>query len=190
MARISPTGWTATTTDDGVTVRARLRERDGHVVVSDLFISGDDLTADTLRRIQPGRIVAGTALGLVNDIGGPSEPGRVGESGSRKGLTFAELVRKYHGYDDTELKVDDLRSLRPVELGQRKPQPVGRPDGTDPDAFYARVAEAYRSAAAASNKPAVTLAEENDVPVDTARGWIREARRRGFLERGRKGHAQ
>lgn len=190
MARISPTGWTATTTDDGVTVRARLRERDGHVVVSDLFISGDDLTADSLRRIQPGRIVAGTALGLVSDIGGPSEPGRVGESGHRRGMTFAAIIKKMHSHDDSGLGVGDLRSLRPVELGQRKRQPVGRPDGTDPDAFYARVAEAYRSAAAASNKPAVILAEENDVPVDTARGWVKEARRRGYLERGRAGHAQ
>lgn len=66
-------------------------------------------------------------------------------------------------------------------------QPLGRPDGREH--FYRMVAEAYRSAAAESSRPAILLAEENGVPVETVRRWVKEARRRGHLTRGRKGRA-
>ena len=54
--------------------------------------------------------------------------------------------------------------------------PVTRPY---PDEFYAKVADLYLSTEA--NRPAVEIAEANDVPLTTAHRWIREARKRGLL---------
>jgi hypothetical protein len=66
---------------------------------------------------------------------------------------------------------------------------VGRPDGTDPKRFYARFADAYRAAAYQTSAPIPVLAEANDVPSETVRRWVKEARRRGDLPAGRKGRA-
>jgi hypothetical protein len=49
------------------------------------------------------------------------------------------------------------------------------------------VASVYSALAASSNRPAVELAESNDVPLTTAHRWMKEARRRGFLPPGQKG---
>lgn len=71
-----------------------------------------------------------------------------------------------------------------------KRQRLGRPVNDTPhETFYRRVAEAYRSAAMESGRPAVVLAQENNVPVETVRRWVKEARRRGHLTGGRKGRA-
>lgn len=64
--------------------------------------------------------------------------------------------------------------------------PLTRPDGSDPDGYYRRVAEAYADAVARRRSPAEALAQEAAVPIATARGWIREARRRGILAPGRR----
>jgi hypothetical protein len=68
-------------------------------------------------------------------------------------------------------------------------KPLTRPDGTDPDAFYRQVADAYRDVLQTTNKVAVVLAKEADVPVGTVHRWILEARRRGFLPAARQGRA-
>lgn len=68
--------------------------------------------------------------------------------------------------------------------------PAGRPK---PDQFYAAVAERFAYLATVSNKPATDLAEANDVEPKTVHGWVKEARRRGFLppgERSRRGGDQ
>jgi len=49
------------------------------------------------------------------------------------------------------------------------------------DAFYERVADAYRGAAAHGLRPTKTLSEESDTPPGTVNRWIAEARRRGYL---------
>jgi hypothetical protein len=64
-----------------------------------------------------------------------------------------------------------------------------RPDGKDPDAFYAQVARAYQDYAPRTRAPAAEIAKEADVPIGTVHGWVREARRRGHLPPGRKGKA-
>lgn len=64
-------------------------------------------------------------------------------------------------------------------------EPLARPDGTDPDGFSRRVAEAYRAAVVTTSKPAKVLADEAGVPVTTVHRWIREARQRGHLKPGR-----
>lgn len=68
-------------------------------------------------------------------------------------------------------------------------EPLTRPDGSDPDGFYREVARAYGSAVTETPGPAPLLAKEAGVPVTTVHRWIREARRRGFLSRGRRGRA-
>jgi hypothetical protein len=69
-------------------------------------------------------------------------------------------------------------------------KPLTRPDGSNPDAFYSQVADAYRDVAQTNHrKVAVVLAEEADVPVGTVHRWILESRRRGFLPSARQGRA-
>jgi hypothetical protein len=72
----------------------------------------------------------------------------------------------------------------------REPRtPLSRPDGSDPDAFYRQVAEAYRDVVQATPKVAKALAKEADVPVGTVHRWVLESRRRGFLPPARQGRA-
>jgi hypothetical protein len=73
---------------------------------------------------------------------------------------------------------------------RRRPRkPLTRPDGSDPDAFYRQVAEAYRDVVQKNRKVAVALAKEANVPVGTVHRWVLEARRRGFLPSARQGRA-
>jgi hypothetical protein len=73
---------------------------------------------------------------------------------------------------------------------QRQPhKPLSRPDGSNPDAFYQEVAEAYRDVVQDHRNVAVVLAKEANVPVGTVHRWIMEARRRGFLPPARVGRA-
>lgn len=65
----------------------------------------------------------------------------------------------------------------------------GRRHGEPPAAFAERVAKAYRAAASTSARPNKLLSERAGVPVATVRGWVREARLRGFLEAGTRGKA-
>jgi hypothetical protein len=66
---------------------------------------------------------------------------------------------------------------------------LNRPDGSDPDAFYEQVAEAYRDVIRTTPKVAKVLADEAGVPVGTVHRWVMEARRRGFLPAARQGRA-
>jgi hypothetical protein len=65
--------------------------------------------------------------------------------------------------------------------------PAGRPK---PDEFYRQVADRFGYLATVSQRPAQNLAEANQVDSTTVHGWVKEARRRGFLpagERSRRG---
>lgn len=88
--------------------------------------------------------------------------------------------------------VDHVETQARKAAGGVAPEPrerLSRPDGTDPDGFYRRVAAAYREVAATTRTVAPVLAEEADVPVPTVHRWVMEARRRGFLPPARKGRA-
>lgn len=61
--------------------------------------------------------------------------------------------------------------------------PPGRPK---PDAFYSDVAEAFSYLTVQSQRPAAEMAEANNVPVTTVHGWVKGARRRGFLPAGER----
>lgn len=54
-----------------------------------------------------------------------------------------------------------------------------------PDSFYALVANRFAYLTTTSARPANELAEANGVPVTTVHGWVKEARRRGFMPAGR-----
>ena len=58
-----------------------------------------------------------------------------------------------------------------------------------PDAFYDEVAAVYRHLVTTSSRPVADLAVANDVPVTTARRWVKEARRRDLLAPGQPGKA-
>jgi hypothetical protein len=79
-------------------------------------------------------------------------------------------------------------SFSPDEAAPAR-DPLQRPDGSDPEAFYRKVAESYAAIVRDSSKPAKVLADEAGVPVATVHRWIHEARRRGFLPPATKGRA-
>jgi hypothetical protein len=55
------------------------------------------------------------------------------------------------------------------------------------EAFYARVAEAYRGAVAMGLNPRQTLARDSGASPDSVARWVGESRRRGFLPKGQPG---
>lgn len=97
--------------------------------------------------------------------------------------------------DDVEAAEDAfLKAVAPTRVGKpaklsgslRLPtSPEGR--RRKPDSFFEAVARAYTVAATRSEKPAVLLAEHNDLDVELVHQWVREARRRRLLDPGRRG---
>jgi hypothetical protein len=55
------------------------------------------------------------------------------------------------------------------------------------DDWYAKVAEAYRLAAARGLKPRTAIAEAASVSTDVAGRWVYEARKRGLLPKTQPG---
>jgi len=165
-------------------------------VVTGVLVEADEVTTDTLRQVQPSRVLAslgpqpGRPAWIAERADGRSvisfEPGGIPLEVS---VTPDALIEAYSERDDTGTTIGELRERATRKLRPAKREVVGRPDGTNSDRFYKRFAATYRSAATESSKPAVILAGENDVPVETVRRWIKEARRRGHLEPGRRGRA-
>jgi hypothetical protein len=159
-------------TTDGLRVFAQLlspREGGPSEIVR-LTVEGRNLTADKLRTIPLGHIEAAAKANpefSPHIEGQPQHP--ISES-------FDEINRQANGYFLTKAR-------------RRKRKPLDRPNGTNPDAFYQEVAEAYRDAVQDHRNVAVVLATEADVPVGTVHRWIVEARRRGFLPPARIGRA-
>lgn len=160
----------------------RLAERDdGAVAVDAVYVHGPEVTASVLQSIPVSHL--------------------------SKAVSFADLeafltVLKYAGFGYPVTQVGDpplalLReqaagapaTLRLIEQTKKDRARLTRPDGSDPDGFAIRVAEAYREYVMETRSPALKIADEAGVPVATARSWVREARRRGKLPQGRKGRA-
>lgn len=180
--RIEADGWVSLPLPGGVGgVHARVSLRvDGRAVIKELYVHSDVITPATMRAIPIGRIEA-----LVN-------------SGSEEFRTSDPIVRHagasvaagIHSSKDTPLS--ELRDRVPTAATEKNVaprEPLTRPDGSDPDGFYRRVAAAYNEAVLTTSKPAKVLAEEAEVPTTTVHRWIREARQRGFLPIARKGRA-
>jgi hypothetical protein len=160
-------------TTEGLRVFAQLlspREGGPSEIVR-LTVEGRNLTADKLRTIPLGHIEAAAKANpefSPHIEGQPQHP--ISES-------FDEINRQANGYFL-------------AKAYRHKPhEPLSRPDGSNPDAFYREVAEAYRDVVQDHRNVAVVLAEEANVPVGTVHRWIVEARRRGFLPAARVGRA-
>jgi len=82
-------------------------------------------------------------------------------------------------------RINRLRQRRPAEAPDATlPKPTGRDYG---DGFYESVGTTYTEVCRVESAPAKVIADANGVPVTTARRWIKEARRRGFLAPGTAG---
>jgi hypothetical protein len=178
-------------------------------VITDVYVHGPDLSATDLQSVPL------TQLDLImNLIGYWRRDDHTGKSAGvsiMDGDLIADAVNEYSvqtwghpvvtfhdSYGPGPADPKTLAELRdravnappvlPKLPTSERPQ-LTRPDGTDPDGFAARVAEAYLEYAQTSRAPAVKIAEESGVPIATVRSWIREARRRGKLPEGQKGKA-
>jgi hypothetical protein len=160
-------------TTEGLKVYAQVyaeNEGDRGEIVQ-MLVTGRNLTTDKLRSIPLGHI---QALANTDPDLRPSIKGEPPRPISKKIDQFTN-----HANGNTLNKAH--RKARQAH------EPLTRPDGKDPDAFYKQVAEAYRDVVQTTNKVAKVLAEESDVPVGTVHRWILEARRRGFLPSARQG---
>jgi hypothetical protein len=160
------------------------RDADGRWVITDLYVHGKALTAETLRGISIPRMEAKLAR---------DERQAEADPDGRAAAALADSLKS----DDDALTIGELRKRAAfVANRERKFRDMGfkrstltRPDRSDPDEFYKLVSRAYGEYAVDSNAPAKEIAEEAGVPVTTVHRWIREARRRGFLPPARKGRA-
>jgi hypothetical protein len=148
---------------------------DERLVIRELYLTADNdlgserIDSDQLRRLSPARIEArlnepdskALILEYLDQAPGPKEP--------RGPVERTPMVRS-----ETSVHVH----------GEGLVPPPGRPR---PDSFYQQVASDYLAAASVSARPSVNLARGAGVPVTTVRGWVAEARRRGFLPPGQKG---
>jgi hypothetical protein len=145
----------------------------GRLVIRELYLSADNdlgterLDSDQLRRLSLARIEARVNRSkdlVLKDL--EQEPGPEEPRGptKRTPVIRGKITAHVHG-----------EGLVP---------PPGRPR---PDSFYQQVASDYLEAASVSSRPSLNLAAGAGVPVSTVRGWVAEARRRGFLPPGQKG---
>jgi hypothetical protein len=159
-------------TTEGLMVYAQLwAEKEGdRGEIFQLAISGRNLTTDRLRTVPVAHI---QNLANTHPEFSPHIENTPQNSMGQAFDAFRQEANRYM-----------------LAKARRKPRkPLGRPDGTNPDAFYRQVGEAYRDVLQSTNKVAKALAEEADVPVGTVHRWILEARRRGFLPAARQGRA-
>jgi hypothetical protein len=163
-------------TTEGVLVYAHLfAEKEGdRGEITRMVVEGRNLSTDKLRSIPLGHI---EALANANPEFRPYINGEAqGQMGERLNAFQQDANRQMLA-----------QARRKAQKATRRP--LTRPDGSNPDAFYREVAEAYRDVIKDTNKVAKVLAEEANVPVGTVHRWILEARRRGFLPQARQGRA-
>jgi hypothetical protein len=173
-------------TTDGLLVFAHLyaEEEGARGEIFELAVRGRKLTTEKLRSIPVAHIE--TLANTNPDF----RPHIAGTEQHEIGKAFEQVVQQGNR---VLLDAAHRRASKPHEPLTR--EPLTRPDGSDPDAFYQQVAEAYRDVAQTTPKVAKVLAEEasaatgTKVPVGTVHRWILEARRRGFLPAARQGRA-
>lgn len=178
------TVWWSLSRPDGGGVHMRATERDSRWFVTDVYVHGPQVTATMLVEVPVSQV------DLLMNLAAGWDSSTIAETWKARGQaaedewpenaepTLAELRERARG------ALDRLPAVQRPERVK-----LTRPDGSDPDGFAERVAAAYIQYALVSRAPAVEIAAEADVPVATARSWIREARRRGKLPAGRKGKA-
>jgi hypothetical protein len=173
-------GWATFEHDDGpVIVLLRFQEVAGRIETTELHLVGRDGAAVT------GTAVRSIPLGSIETaVNGPAARPAVLEHIAADGPAFKPgdfgPVRKNFLDLMAELKEHPGRPSRVLKV------PTGR---ARPDDFYAKVAELYTWLAGpgGSRRPAVDIANDNDVPVSTVHRWLREARQRGLMGAGQRG---
>jgi hypothetical protein len=174
----------------------------GRLELHELYIaSGDQLGAATLRQMPLARMELlanqpGTRDRIINNFGWPGPDlrrlaahftTRVINRRGNEHWVARSLWAQVEGSGEQQVPMRE----RPPWRSQVIPAPPVKFEVPStvpyPDAFYAAVADAYRFLSLASTRPAVELADANDVPATTSRRWIKEARRRGLLAPGQKG---
>jgi hypothetical protein len=176
--------WLSIASPDGGGTHMQVTLRDGRWVVSGVYMHGPEITAPDLQAVPVRHLemvmnltgLDPNTLSVVNRFGGMGYP------------ILEEPAEEPSLADLRAQATDAPQELNLLQAVARRPW-LTRPDGSDPDAFYEQVARAYREYAAQGHAPARDIANEAGVPVGTAHGWIREARRRGHLPPGRKGKA-
>lgn len=180
--------------EDSPRLLVKLALREGRWAPQRLIVDGGVLDARTLRAIPWGRIEAeanrypadseflnkGTAYNAS-----PEEIASLTE----RGEVFHEEFGQIDGALDRYLAETQEKIKRGGVRRKTRREPLARPDGSDPEAFSQRVAEAYNDVVSATSAPAKKLAEEAGVPVSAVHRWVREARRRGYLPPARQGRA-
>jgi hypothetical protein len=162
----------------------KTEERDNGWVITDVYVHAPEVTATVLREAPLGQ------LGLIMNLLGNWDPDTIADANKQMGQQVLLLDDSSRDPSLARLR-DRARTAGPdlpvYKVGSR-PR-LSRPDGSDPRGFYELVGIAYREYAPQTRAPAVAIAAEAGIPVATARGWIREARRRGNLPEGHKGKA-
>jgi hypothetical protein len=170
-------GWVRVDGVEGAVVLAKTIESEGRRIIVDLVLSGNPWA--------PGinsTVLRGLPIGWIESMINTPEARRVlTEQDAGNDLTYTALERRSRA---EFIEGDQL----PYAIAAETPR-LARPDGSDPEAFYRQVADAYNAAVARSSKVAPLLAEEAGVPIPTVHRWIAEARRRGFLPPARRGKA-
>lgn len=156
----------------------RISETGDGPAMTAVVILAEDITSTTLKKMRIGSVP-------LRDFGGAEENpfGWLVASGAQP-----------QGLQDLTAAIDAAMAAAAPRThrarARRAPRPpLTRPDRNDPDGHAEAVAASYAEHASAGRHPGLAIAEEAGVPVATARGWIREARRRGKLPKGRRGRA-
>jgi hypothetical protein len=167
-------------TTQGLLVYAHLyaEEEGSRGEIFELAVRGRNLTTEKLRSIPVAHIE--TLANTNPDF----RPHVAGTEQHEIGKAFEQVVQQGNRVllNAAHRKVSEHHETLNRE-------PLTRPDGSNPDGFYRRVADAYRDVVQTTPKVAKALADEAGVPVGTVHRWILEARRRGFLPAARQGRA-
>jgi hypothetical protein len=180
----SRAAWLSIASPAGGGTHLRISGHGDRWVVDGIYLHAPEITATALQRVPVNQV------DLAMNLGGPVDLEALKISIMYGGLGVPVLDEPPEPTLAELRKQSDAapRELRLVEPLADRPR-LGRPDGTDPDGFYAEVARAYIEYARQTRAPAPEIAREAGVPAGTARGWVKEARRRGHLRPGRKGKA-
>jgi hypothetical protein len=184
-------GWTLLGVRDlNALALAKIDRRGGRWSIDTLILMSEEdgsIEAATVRAIPIGRF---EAMLNQHDIGArlAAEPTPLPPNLAKWTRRWRdELAQVEEGL--TRFREGASRPSFAPEAAAPARDPLQRPDGSDPEAFYRKVAESYAAVVRDSSKPAKVLADEAGVPVTTVHRWIHEARRRGFLPPATKGRA-
>jgi hypothetical protein len=138
----------------------------GRLVIVELHVRSKRITSTTLRRLPVGRIEATVNL--------PHNVALI----QRQSLPHPPRPNELEWWPRKRWKLPEVDLT--VDLQPPKNKPV-------PDTFYKQVAAIYAELAALSSRPTADLADAVGIPATRAAGWVKEARRRGFLPPGQRG---